>query len=119
MHDSASRMRGRLIRTLLALAAALAIALPGLALAQGANPQVKLTTSKGVIVLELDPARAPVSVENFLKYVKSGYYDGLVFHRVIGDFMIQGGGLDKNLKEKPGAMPPIKNEAGNGLKNAA
>jgi peptidyl-prolyl cis-trans isomerase B (cyclophilin B) len=95
----------------------LACALPGFA--QAANPLVKLTTSKGVIVLELDPAKAPATVENFLKYVKDGYYDGLVFHRVISGFMIQGGGMDKNLNPKPGGRAPIKNEADNGLKNDA
>jgi len=87
--------------------------------AQSAQPMVKLTTNKGDIVLALDPVRAPVTVENFLKYVKSGYYNGLIFHRVIDGFMIQGGGLDKDLKEKPGQLPPIKNEAANGLKNTA
>ncbi len=108
-----------LCSTLLAacLLAAL-LAAPGAALAQDANPRVKLTTSKGVIVLELDPAKAPVTVENFLKYVKEGFYDGLIFHRVINGFMIQGGGMDKSMRQKP-TYPPIKNEADNGLKNDA
>jgi len=108
-----------LCSTLLAacLMAAL-LAAPGAAQAQDANPRVKLTTSKGVIVLELDPAKAPVTVENFLKYVKEGFYDGLIFHRVINGFMIQGGGMDKSMRQKP-TYPPIKNEADNGLKNDA
>lgn len=85
--------------------------------ASGAAPAyVKMTTSKGDIVIELDRAKAPVTVENFLKYVKKGQYDGTVFHRVIKDFMIQGGGFDKEMNEKP-TEAPIKNEATNGLSN--
>ncbi|KAF0233234.1 MAG: peptidyl-prolyl cis-trans isomerase B [Desulfovibrionaceae bacterium] len=84
--------------------------------AQAANPLVKLTTSKGDIVLELDPAKAPASVENFLKYVNDGFYNGLVFHRVINGFMIQGGGMDKDMQQKQ-TRSPIKNEADNGLTN--
>jgi len=76
-----------------------------------------MTTSKGDIIIELDRAKAPVTVENFLKYVKKGQYDGTVFHRVIKDFMIQGGGFDKTLSEKP-TDAPIKNEGTNGLSNA-
>jgi peptidyl-prolyl cis-trans isomerase A (cyclophilin A)/peptidyl-prolyl cis-trans isomerase B (cyclophilin B) len=83
-----------------------------------APPKVLLKTSMGNIVLELNPELAPVSVQNFLAYVKSGYYKNTIFHRVIGNFMIQGGGFDKNLVEKTGKRPPIKNEAANGLKNA-
>ncbi|GAB6039192.1 peptidylprolyl isomerase [Fundidesulfovibrio butyratiphilus] len=79
---------------------------------------VKLTTTKGDIVLELFPDKAPVTVANFLKYVKQGYYDGLIFHRVINGFMIQGGGMDKDLTPRK-AGAPIKNEADNGLKNQA
>lgn len=119
MNRDTLKMRGPLAWAMLALVAVLVTFHPAGARAQSANPMVKLTTSKGVIVLELDQAKAPVSVDNFLKYVKSGYYDGLIFHRVIDGFMIQGGGMDKNLKEKPGALAPIKNEAGNGLKNKA
>ncbi len=77
---------------------------------------VKLTTSKGDIVLELDKEKAPITVENFLKYVKAGHYDGTVFHRVINGFMIQGGGMDKTMKERP-TEAPIQNEADNGLQN--
>ncbi|HKL24935.1 MAG TPA: peptidylprolyl isomerase [Desulfuromonadales bacterium] len=80
------------------------------------EPKVKLTTSKGDIVLELAAEKAPVTVENFLNYVKEGFYDGTVFHRVIDDFMIQGGGMKPNMFEKKTGAP-IKNEADNGLKN--
>jgi cyclophilin family peptidyl-prolyl cis-trans isomerase len=80
------------------------------------NPTVIIETSMGKIVLELNPQKAPVSVENFLAYVKAGFYDGTIFHRVIKGFMIQGGGYDKNLQEKT-TRAAIMNEAGNGLKN--
>ena len=80
------------------------------------NPQVALTTNKGVIVLELDAAKAPVTVQNFLTYVQEGFYAGTVFHRVIPGFMIQGGGMDESMAQKEGHAP-IKNEADNGLKN--
>jgi peptidyl-prolyl cis-trans isomerase B (cyclophilin B) len=77
---------------------------------------VKLHTNHGVITLELDAAKAPVTVENFLGYVKSGHFNNTVFHRVIDGFMIQGGGFEPGMKQKPtGAQ--IKNEAGNKLKN--
>ena len=78
--------------------------------------QVKLETSKGDIVIELDEAKAPDTVRNFLDYVAKNHYDGTVFHRVIKGFMIQGGGFDANLKQKP-TDAPVKNEANNGLKN--
>lgn len=81
-----------------------------------ANPQVEIKTNFGNIVLELYPDTAPKTVQNFLSYVKDDYYTGTVFHRVISGFMIQGGGFDKTLKQKP-ARPPIENEAANGLKN--
>ena len=81
------------------------------------NPVVLLTTSLGDIKVELDPEKAPVTVQNFLDYVKAGYYDGTVFHRVIPGFMIQGGGMTPDMHEKPGQKPAIKNEGGNGLKN--
>jgi len=77
---------------------------------------VELQTSAGVIRLELDDAKAPQSVENFLSYVKSGHYDGTIFHRVIKGFMVQGGGMDADMKQK-GTQAPIKNEADNGLLN--
>ncbi|RZI40594.1 peptidyl-prolyl cis-trans isomerase [Herbaspirillum sp. HC18] len=79
-------------------------------------PQVSLKTNMGEIVLELYPEKAPKSVDNFLKYVKSGHYNGTIFHRVINNFMIQGGGFDKDMNQKP-TNPPIENEAKNGLKN--
>ena len=84
---------------------------------KGGNPVVLLETSKGKIKVELHPEKAPVSVKNFLLYVKEGLYDGLIFHRVIREFMIQGGGFTKEMKERKPAHPPIKNEAGNGLRN--
>ena len=86
--------------------------------AAGGNPVVVLDTSMGPITIELDPGKAPASVDNFLKYVDSGFYDGMIFHRVIPSFMIQGGGFDADLREKREALrPPIKNEASNGLTN--
>jgi len=84
--------------------------------AHAANPKVKMETSKGVIILELYPDKAPKSVANFLAYVKSGAYDGTIFHRVIKDFMNQGGGFDSDYK-KVDVKDPIPNEAFNGLKN--
>ncbi|WP_321942547.1 peptidylprolyl isomerase [Burkholderia cenocepacia] len=77
---------------------------------------VELHTNHGVIKLELDAAKAPKTVENFLNYVKKGHYDGTVFHRVINGFMIQGGGFEPGLKQKP-TDAPIDNEANNGLKS--
>ena len=79
--------------------------------------KVKLTTSQGPIVLELDEAKAPVSVDNFVKYVEAGTYNGTIFHRVIDGFMVQGGGFTKDMRQKP-VQAPIKNEGANGLKNA-
>lgn len=81
------------------------------------NPQVELhIAGHGVITLELDAEKAPKSTENFLAYVKSGHYDGTIFHRVIPKFMIQGGGFDAGMKQKS-TQAPIQNEANNGLKN--
>lgn len=80
------------------------------------NPHVSLNTSMGEIVLELYPEKAPKSVENFLSYVKNGHYKGTIFHRVINGFMIQGGGFDKDMNQKPTGAA-IQNEAKNGLKN--
>ena len=79
-------------------------------------PQVSLKTSMGEIVVELDQEKAPKTVANFLSYVKTGHYKGTIFHRVINDFMIQGGGMDAKLVTKRTAAP-VKNEAKNGLKN--
>jgi cyclophilin family peptidyl-prolyl cis-trans isomerase len=81
---------------------------------------VLITTSMGDIKVELDQKDAPVTVANFLRYVRDHHYDGTIFHRVIQRFMIQGGGYDRRLRLQKGAkFPPIKNESGNGLKNAA
>ncbi len=78
--------------------------------------EVTMTTNMGVISIVLDADKAPVTVENFLRYVDEGYYDGTIFHRVIPDFMIQGGGFDKNYDKKP-THDTVKNEADNGLSN--
>jgi len=78
---------------------------------------VQFTTSQGVIKVELYPDKAPITVKNFLTYVKEGHYDGLIFHRVIRDFMVQGGGFTKEMQERRSKHPPIKNEADNGLSN--
>ncbi len=80
--------------------------------------KVKLQTSMGDIVVELETEKAPVSAENFLQYVRDGFYDNTVFHRVINGFMVQGGGFEPGMKQKP-VHAPIENEAGNGLKNDA
>jgi peptidyl-prolyl cis-trans isomerase A (cyclophilin A) len=85
--------------------------------AAGGSPIIELQTSKGTIVLQLDGQKAPVSTENFVQYVRSGHYDGTIFHRVIPGFMIQGGGMLPSMDEKP-TRDPIANEAKNGLKNA-
>jgi len=77
---------------------------------------IKLTTNLGAITLELDAAKAPKTVANFLAYVKAGHYDGTIFHRVIDGFMIQGGGFLPGMRQKP-TNAPIENEAANGLKN--
>ena len=82
----------------------------------GAGPQVDLKTSAGTIRLELYPAKAPKTVENFLQYVKDGHYDGTIFHRVIPNFMIQGGGMTADMTQKK-TRPPIPIESKNGLKN--
>lgn len=88
----------------------------GPVLASEARPQVKLATSQGDIVLELDRNAAPETVDNFLAYVRDGFYDGTIFHRVIAGFMIQGGGFDENMNRKL-ARSPISNEADNRLPN--
>lgn len=81
-----------------------------------ASPKVRMITTLGTIEIELDAQKAPVSTANFLHYVDRGFYNGTTFHRVIPGFMIQGGGFEPGLKQKP-TDPPIKNEADNGLKN--
>lgn len=95
---------------------ALSIALPLTAHAQASAPKVRLTTSMGDVVLELYPDKAPRTVENFLQYVKDKHYDGTVFHRVISNFMIQGGGFTADMQQKT-TRAPIPLEASNGLKN--
>ncbi len=81
-------------------------------------PVVELDTNMGAIVIELNEEKAPKTVENFLNYVKSGHYDGTIFHRIIDGFMIQGGGMDAEMNEKA-TNAPVENEADNGLKNDA
>src|SRR4051794_18897315 len=110
-------------------ALALACAVPTVALAQSLSPaceaamnssapKVKLTTSKGPIVIQLDKEKAPISTANFVKYVSMGHYDGTIFHRVMDNFMIQGGGMTPGMVEKQTGSP-IKNEGTNGLRNDA
>ena len=82
-----------------------------------AAPQISMVTSKGTIVLELDSLKAPITVANFMEYARSGFYGGTIFHRVIKNFVIQGGGHTEDLTLKP-TRPAIRNEANNGLKNA-
>lgn len=91
-------------------------AVQGSVLAQSKSPVVVITTSLGDVSVQLDADKAPLSVENFLAYVKAGHYNGTIFHRVIRGFMIQGGGMTPDMREKP-TRAPIKNEAANGLKN--
>jgi peptidyl-prolyl cis-trans isomerase A (cyclophilin A) len=100
------------MKKLLALLSTLCLVLPAFA----ANPQVELKTSQGTIVIELAADKAPKTVENFLKYAKDGFYNGTIFHRVIDCFIIQGGGMTPDMKEKP-TRAPIQNEAKNGLRN--
>ncbi len=104
-------MRSLLLRAL----GALLLLLPALGWA-GPHPRVLLHTSLGDIVLRLDRERAPVTVDNFLRYVREGHYDGTLFHRVIPGFVIQGGGYDRDFRRRP-THAPIRNEADNGLRN--
>ena len=98
-------------------AVSLVLASIGVATANsGDKVMVEMHTSKGLITLELDAEKAPVTVGNFIEYVNSGHFDGTIFHRVIPGFVIQGGGLESGMKEKP-TQAPIENEADNGLKN--
>jgi peptidyl-prolyl cis-trans isomerase B (cyclophilin B) len=108
-------MMKHLITTLFALLLCSAMQ-PSYSSTQGKKNMVKLHTNQGVITLKLDAEKAPVTVKNFLEYVNNGFYDGTVFHRVIDNFMIQGGGFEAGMKQKP-TNAPIKNEAANGLKN--
>lgn len=100
-----------------ALILALGFAFAAEAAPEGGRPVVQLETNMGTIKVELYPDKAPVTVKNFLTYVREGHYDGLIFHRVIRGFMVQGGGFTKDMKERRPAHPPIRNEAGNGLRN--
>jgi peptidyl-prolyl cis-trans isomerase A (cyclophilin A)/peptidyl-prolyl cis-trans isomerase B (cyclophilin B) len=84
--------------------------------AMAANPTIEMKTTAGTVTIELYADKAPKTVDNFVKYVKDGFYNGTVFHRVINNFMIQGGGFDKSLQRKP-TRAPVQNEADNGLKN--
>lgn len=107
-----------MLRKIIVVAAA-CLLLAGISIPAGAagrNPVVLMETSLGSVKVELYPDKAPVTVKNFLGYVKQGFYDGTVFHRVIAGFMVQGGGFSADLKEKPTGKP-IKNEAANGLRN--
>ena len=104
------------IKIIVALIVIGVLAAAGVSLAAAGNPKVELDTSKGKIVIELFPEKAPETVKNFLNYVEAKFYDGTIFHRVIPNFMIQGGGFTSDMKRKS-AGAPIKNEADNGLKN--
>jgi peptidyl-prolyl cis-trans isomerase A (cyclophilin A) len=103
------------MKKLLACLFALVLALPAVN-AAAANPMVEVKTSMGTLLIELYPEKAPKSVENFLQYVKDGFYNGVIFHRVIDGFMVQTGGFEPGMKEKP-TRASIQNEAKNGLKN--
>jgi cyclophilin family peptidyl-prolyl cis-trans isomerase len=98
-------------------AALLILCLAAPAAVAAANPQVRLVTNQGEIVIELYPEKAPKTVANFLRYVQDGFYNGTIFHRVMGEFMIQGGGFTPAMAEKP-TRAPIPNEANNGLQNS-
>jgi peptidyl-prolyl cis-trans isomerase B (cyclophilin B) len=106
-------MKNTVVSTLIVL---IVLIFAGSAIAEDINPKVVLETSKGKIVLELFPDNAPETVKNFLNYVDAKFYDGMIFHRVIPNFMIQGGGFTTDMKRKT-TQAPIKNEADKGLKN--
>jgi cyclophilin family peptidyl-prolyl cis-trans isomerase len=102
----------------LSVLASLLILFSGVVMAEETkNPIVVLKTNYGDIYIELYPDKAPITVENFLTYVKEGFYNGLIFHRVIPNFVIQGGGFDKDMNPRRPTHPPIKNESNNGLSN--
>ncbi len=104
----------KIISTVLILAGLVGNALAGDT--AKSNPQVVMQTTQGGIVLELFADKAPQTVQNFMRYIENGFYNGTIFHRVIPDFMIQGGGFSKDMVKKP-TMAPIQNEAHNGVKN--
>jgi len=110
------RMLRQLVRPLAAAGVVALIAAGAAAQDKGAAPRVLLATSLGDITIQLEPEKAPKTVANFLDYVKSGHYDGTIFHRVIGGFMIQGGGFTPDMAQKP-TRAPIPLESRNGLKN--
>ncbi len=101
---------------LFTVATSLALSLLLCAPVYAADPRVEIKTSLGTMIVELNPAKAPKSVENFLSYTKDGFYNGTIFHRVIDNFMVQGGGFTPDMNQKP-TRAPIENEANNGLKN--
>lgn len=112
-------MESKIILLILSLITLIAL-IPTPSFAEEKQPdkiKVNIKTGAGDIILSLNPQAAPKTVNNFIAYVKAGFYDGTVFHRVIKGFMIQGGGLDEKLKEKKGGFAPIQNEADNGLQN--
>jgi peptidyl-prolyl cis-trans isomerase B (cyclophilin B) len=104
------------IKLMVVLAAFVTLVTAGVSMAADGNPKVEMETSKGEFVIELLPEKAPETAKNFLNYVDAKFYDGTIFHRVIPNFMIQGGGFTSDMKKKS-AGTPIKNEADNGLKN--
>jgi cyclophilin family peptidyl-prolyl cis-trans isomerase len=103
-------------KTLLLIALTVLLSLTSLAALPADAPRVRIETNKGAVIVELDPNRAPLSVANFLEYVRSGHYQGTIFHRVIGNFVAQGGGYDEKQVEKP-TRAKVPNESGNGLSN--
>ena len=105
-----------MVRSLIAVALMTIVTLSLQPYALADKPQVEMQTSMGAIVIALNPEAAPKTVENFLTYVRNGFYDDTIFHRVIKAFMIQGGGLTRNMQKKK-TLPPIPNEADNGLQN--
>ena len=115
---NAKCLLSRRLLGLLSAAAALTLTIaPPATYAQQTNPKAQLETSLGKITLELDAAAAPITVQNFIQYANDGFFDGLIFHRVIPGFMVQGGGLGPDMRRRP-TRAPIKNEAHNGLKNS-
>src|SRR6266487_662498 len=114
--ELAHRLRGHRMSQKTQRLTALFILLIAAPLAWAQNPRVEFKTGMGAFTLELYPDKAPKTVANFLQYAKSGFYDGTIFHRVIDGFMIQGGGFQPDMRQKP-TQGTIKNEAGNGLKN--
>lgn len=111
-----SRIRRQLTASIVMVLGALSMPFSAQAIGAAAMPKVRLTTSLGDIVLELNAVKAPKSVENFLQYVADKHYDGTIFHRVMDNFMVQGGGFTADLQQK-NTRAPVPLEAGNGLKN--